>query len=401
MRVENWLPLLIVVFLMGAYLNLPWMVFFSTAISSVIGIAQLWKERSTKDVIYTRRFHYIRGFPGEQTTVQLEVQNNKWLPLSWLRVVDMWPMDTPTADPELLRPTNIQGKGELTNAYSLKWHDKIQRKFNVVFKTRGIYPIGPAKITTGDFFGLYDKTIETRQEQYLTVFPEILPMEKLKLNTNDPFGDRAAQRRLFEDPNRPVGIREYHPEDGMKRIHWTATARTGSLQVKVYQPVTARVMMVCLNVATSIQPWLGINSEMLEQLVKIAASVAYNSVEEGYSVGLIANGCLAHSDQPFNIAPGRTPQQLASLLQALAGVTSYVTAPFEVFLNKAMSKTPYGATIVIITSVISDNLVETLIRLKRYRPSITLFSLAETAPSAIPGIQTIHLPYTGEVVSHA
>jgi uncharacterized protein (DUF58 family) len=54
-----------------------------------------------------------------------------------------------------------------------------------------------------------------------------------------------------------MGIRPYHPEDGFRRIHWPATARTGELQVKVFQPVTARVMVICLNVSTETHYWMG------------------------------------------------------------------------------------------------------------------------------------------------
>jgi uncharacterized protein (DUF58 family) len=215
----------------------------------------------------------------------------------------------------------------------------------------------------------------------------------MEFPAEDPFGDRRSRRRLFEDPNRPMGIREYHPEDSFRRVHWPATARTGQLQVKVYQPTSGQVMMVCLNVSTFARHWEGVYPELLEHLIKVAATLINEGIREGYKVGLVANGCLAHADQPFRIQPGRSPQQLAVLLQALAGVTSVVTAPFERFLLREVPRVPYGATLVILTAVTTPELAQTLIQLKQHERQITLYSLAQEPPPVIRGIQSIHRPF--------
>ena len=87
MKPENLVPLLTVAILAGAYLKLPWLIYFATILLAAILIAYWYKERSLTGVSYTRRFHYTRGFPGEKTTVALEVENAKRLPLSWLHAV--------------------------------------------------------------------------------------------------------------------------------------------------------------------------------------------------------------------------------------------------------------------------------------------------------------------------
>ena len=206
-------------------------------------------------------------------------------------------------------------------------------------------------------------------------------------------------RRLFEDPNRPMGVREYRPEDGFRRVHWPATARTGQLQVKVYQPTTGQVMMVCMNVSTFTRHWEGIYPELLEHLIKVAATIVDEGIREGYKVGLVANGCLAHADQPFRIPPGRSPQQLAVLLQALAGVTSVVTGNFDRFLLREIPRIQYGATLIILTSVTSPELASTLIQLKQHERTYYIIFIGRRGSTEIPGIQTIHQPFH-ETVKH-
>jgi uncharacterized protein (DUF58 family) len=150
---------------------------------------------------------------------------------------------------------------------------------------------------------------------------------------------------------------------------------------------------VCLNASTFARHWEGVNPELLEHLISIAATLVFQGVQKGFKVGLISNGCLAHADQPFRIPPGRSHQQLAHLLEALAGVTSVVTSKFERFLLREVSRIPYGSSLIVLTAITTPELEETLIQIMRHERKITLYSLAPEIPPAIPGIQVIHRPF--------
>jgi uncharacterized protein (DUF58 family) len=396
MAAKPWLQLLMVVFLAGVLLRFPWLVYFAVAVMVVLALSYYWRNHALDQLVYTRDFHYTRGFPGEKTKVQITVENNKLLPVSWLSANDGWPQDAQPEGDNILAPSHIPNEGFLVNVYSLRWRQKIARSYTLVFHKRGIYEIGPLLLQAGDLFGLYEQSQEIENQQYLTVFPEMLPLERLKLPAEDPFGSLQAHKPLFEDPSKPMGIRAYHPEDSFRRIHWPATARTGELQVKVFQPVTAKVMVICLNVSTETHYWLGYSPEILEQLVKVGTTLAFHGIEDGYSVGLFSNGCLAHADQPFRIKPGRSPNQLAQLLQALAGVTPFISASFENFLVRSMAEIPFGSTLVIVTALLPESLQDTLMRLRRYRTNITLITLDPSPPPDLPGIRILHLPFVAE-----
>ncbi len=190
-----------------------------------------------------------------------------------------------------------------------------------------------------------------------------------------------------------MGVRDYHPEDDFRRIHWPASAHTGILQVKVYQPVSARVLVVCLNAMTLPHYWEGTDPEMLEHLVRISAAIVEHALEDGYRVGMISNSSLAHADQPFRVPPGRSPNQLVNLLSALASVTPFVTGTFERFLVAEAPQIPYGATLMITTALIHDAFLETLIRLKDHGRRIVLLSVGRKAPPGLPGITVHHIPH--------
>jgi uncharacterized protein (DUF58 family) len=328
------------------------------------------------------------------------VENGKLLPLTWLRTQDALPKAIAPQEEDLLAPSHIPTEGLLTNIFSLHWFARVRRHYTLVFRRRGVYQAGPVRLESGDLFGFFDASRQLPDRERLTVFPHLIPFSTMHLPTDDPFGDLNSRRRLYEDPTVPVGVREYHPEDDFRRVHWPATAQTGTLQAKVYQPVSARVVVVCLNAATFRRHWEGTYPPLLEHVISAAATLVTRALEDGYRVGLVSNGCLTNSDQPFRIKPGRSPQQHACLLEALAGVTPLVTASFDRFLMREVPRLPYGATLMVLTAVTSPEITETMVRLRQHGRRITLIAFGQDPPQAIPGVRVVHSPFReGEAAS--
>lgn len=393
MDLKRLLPVFILVVVLGIVMRISLLVTFAIMLFIVLSLATLWMFHSLDGVSYRRYPFYRRAFPGEKFPLRIEIENRKLLPITWLRAQDPWPKAVGPEQEDLLAPTHIPDQGLLTNVFSLRWFERAKRSYSLEFRKRGIYSVGPVRLESGDLFGLFDRSEEKAPVELLTVFPDLMNFQDLLLPAEDPFGDRHSRRRLYEDLNQPIGVRDYLPEDSFRHVHWPATAHTGQLQAKVYQPISANIMVVCLNVATFARHWEGTNPELLEHVIKIAATLVTKGIEDGYRVGLIANGCLAHADQPFRIPPGRSPKQLASLLEALAGVTPVVTGPFETFLIKQVPRIPYGATLLIVTGVTKPELFEALIQLKVHGRHITLLSFAKDPPQQIPGVRIFHTPF--------
>jgi len=388
-----WLLFLGFLFLLGIFIKIYLLTALSVILVGLSLLAGWWQRRSLVNVNYLRKLYYRRGFPGEQIPIQITVENRKFLPLSWLRAEDQWPTAVAPEDESILKATHSPEFGMLVNLFSLRWFERTRRTYSILLRKRGVYRLGPAQLESGDLFGLFEKVDDVPTLDTVTVFPQPLPFRDLRLPTEDPFGDRSARRRLYEDPNRPMGIRDYHPEDDFRRIHWPATAHTGDLQVKVYQPISSQVMVICLNVNTLPHYWEGTYPGLLEHLVRVTATLVQRGLQDGYRVGLVSNGCLAHADQPFRVPPGRSPKQEARLLEVLAGVTPFATISFERFLMAEMPRLPYGATVVIVTGLMNAALTETIFRIKQHGWRITLLSFAHAAPPDIPGVNIIHQPF--------
>lgn len=104
-----------------------------------------------------------------------------------------------------------------------------------------------------------------------------------------PFGEYASKQRLLEDPLRTVGIRDYLPGDDPRRIHWKASAHAGTLRSKLYEPGSIRRLLLLLDAWNYADASKGIDIELQELTIMVAASLAVWALEEGYQVGLLAN----------------------------------------------------------------------------------------------------------------
>ena len=201
-----------------------------------------------------------------------------------------------------------------------------------------------------------------------------------------------ASWRILEDPSRAVGIRDHQPEDSFRHIHWKATARRQDLQVKVYEPTTSQHLVIFVNVATFARHWEGTRPLLLEQVIAVAASIASHGVQDRYQVGLMANGSIPHSDQPIKVLPSRRPDQLARVLEALAAVTSFTTSSIEKLLLAESPRLPWGATLVVVTGVVTEDLLSALVRLQDVGRRAVLVSLEDelSVPYTLPSSSVVY-----------
>jgi len=360
----------------------------------VLFLAWLWSRSTLRGLLYVREFPYRRFFPDENFDVQIVIENRKLLPLPWLQIEDQWPVQIGPVDELLLaRSEDDIDTGFLINTYSLKWYERIRRRVPMTARQRGVFEIGPAHFLSGDPFSLFDRKLALENRyQVLVVYPRIKTLEELGLPLKDPFGDRRVQQRLFEDPNRTMGVRDYSPQDSFRHIHWKATARVGQLQTRIYEPTRSQRTVLCLNVATFEQHWRGVWPAMLEYEMEVAASLAHWGLAEGHSVGLVANGTLAHADQPFRIPPSRSPDQLTRILAPLAAVSYFVSTSFDRFLIEESPRLPWGATLVLITPFVNEAIAGSVLRLRDSGRRVVLLGLGKAEPPPMTGVITYHLP---------
>lgn len=398
---DAWIPLAVIFLIAGVLAGRnAALIALGIILLLVVGLSTVWKNLSLWGVTYERAFDRTRVFPGEPVTMTIRVQNQKWLPLTWLRFRDDMPVPPNYDDPFVVTQNDLTNRYTLQNTFSMQRREQIERQATLRIGTRGFYRLGPVSYESGDIFTLFTLEREHKYLDTLVVYPQIFPLEDLGLPAKEPFGEVRVRQSLFTDPIKTRGIRDYSPGDRFRDVHWKATARHGELQTKVYDPSTGMTMAVFLNVATFARHWMGYDPALLERAVSVAASAANYGAQVGWGVGVYANGAVPNSDQPIRVPPSRSPEQLSRVLEALAAVTEFATGSIELMLLRESAQLPWVATMVVVTAVVTDEIMIALLRLQEAGRRVVLISLDEAPPpdvaprTAAAPLLVYHIPAT-------
>lgn len=237
-----------------------------------------------KNLSATRTCELLAAEIDDRIDVTVEMKNRSLLPIPWLLVEDLIPQRFLNVPKPPIRTQGkrfkicmIRGWGEATLQYQLR------------FERRGYYQIGPLLMETGDVFGLHRRYHLATLPHFILVYPKVMVLLGYDLASRRPVGEIRLTHRLYEDPTRISGIREYQPGDPLNRVHWKATARTGALQCKLYEPSTMAGATIVLDLHEAGYHTRG-EPYRSDLAVTTAASLAHALFLMGQPVGLITNG---------------------------------------------------------------------------------------------------------------
>lgn len=327
------------------------------------GASRLWARVSLEQVTYTRTLSETRAFVGETIDVDIELANHKFVPVPWVEIRELIPQETLVVDGGA-RASGLPRTAALYRNTSLRSHQTLRWPLKLLATKRGYFRIGPTRLRSGDLFGFFPSERDFKQQDAITVYPKTYTLDELGLTSARPFGEHAGGKRIFEDPMRVIGVRDYSPGDPLKRVDWKATARLGRLQSRLYQPSHEQSVVVALNITTLEQTWEGFDPVLLERTVSVAASVAQGLFERGSAVGLVANGSYPNADRPLRVGANRRSGQLAEILGMLAMVQPMIPSRLAAELESREHPLPAGATVVVAAALMPDDLVATLQRLR-------------------------------------
>ncbi len=377
------LLLIFLAFVLSLTARNPLLLLLTVIVLIVAVTSWLWGQYCLAGVSYTRRFETNRLFFGEEIEFWIELINAKPLPLPWLRAEDEFPQDVPILRAETHHSSRPQRR-ILTNVYSLRWYEKVRRRYRLRGERRGAYYIGPAQITSGDLFGFQRRRTRTSHIDTVLVYPKLVPLTQLSLPAARPLGDFGSERRIVDDPLRMAGARDYQAGDSVRHLHWKATAHRAALQTKQFDPSAAPHWMICLNTQTLEHVFEGVVTDFLETAIVVAASLAVAGLEARRSVGLVANSNIHESPAWIQLAASRHPQQSTHILEALAQLNTTPLLAFDQMLRLELPRLPYGASIFAITSLLNENILNALLDLRSKGHPLALILVGRQPDRPVP-----------------
>ena len=221
---------------------------------------------------------------GSRAAVEVEITNTAKIPTLWMLAEDLTPKQVLDPGAPLL-PIEGERLGVM-----MFWPGQTKHlSYEVRCHRRGYLQLGPTVLETGDLMGLFRRFRVGTQPQYITVLPEIVPLTEYEIGSRRPIGEIRMRENVMDDPTRLRGIRRWQIGDPMRSVHWAATARTGILHSKIYEPssIIGATLILDMHASTNPDHHEPVRTDLA---VTTAASIAASLHEANEPFGLVTNG---------------------------------------------------------------------------------------------------------------
>jgi uncharacterized protein (DUF58 family) len=305
-----------------------------------IGIAVLpflagaYVRAGRQDIVLKRRLSDVRVSPGTRVTVRFDVENRSTSATSFLMIEDKLPSS-------LGRPARLVVSGLPRRGFA-------QVSYTVLPQARGRYLLGPLAVYLSDPFYLARRKIEFDEHEELLVTPEVEDLLGRSGPRYGPSFGASRARQLFRTGEEYYTMRQYNEGDDLRRIHWPAVARTGTLMIR--QDESSRrasgVVLIDSRSAT-----LGRSHDAaFERAVSVAATLGVMLAERGFTLK------VATSDLP----PTMVGQD--RFLDTLAGLTHSQERSISTSLGHMRAGASAETTLILVAGPPAPNELPSIIR---------------------------------------
>ena len=384
---ELWIFLSAILIFIGLVASQGLLLVVGSLVILISLVARLWDRFAFRRVTHTRLLSHQRAFIGDSLEYSVTLYNEKILPLIWVDIQDPFPNGLELTGGHLRSGGMEMGQRHRITT-SLLPYQRVTWKYTLRCTGRGYHRIGPVHLRSGDIFGFSSTETQMSDTDQLLVYPRVVDLQQLIFPAEHPSGEARGRRPLFQDTTRFIGHRDYRSSDPMKHIDWKASARLGQLQTKVFEPVVSLNVLIALNGSTSEFAWQGANLRFFERAVTAAASTASYCADRGFSFGLVSNAMAAYSGKWLSVPLGGATQQLSLVLEALAMAGPYTITPLVDVLRSERHSLPPGATVVLVTAVVTEALAEEVAEIKDRGCDVLALYAGDGVPQIeLPGVQ--------------
>ncbi len=227
----KWIFGALVLLVAGLVLRLELLVYAMYVLLGVLFVSRVLARTWIESLSAKRSCLEAQLEVGGSLPVEIVLKNSSALAVPWALIEDSLPLEALNAS-----PAQLELDGARMQLVRIPSNGEKVISYEITFLRRGYYQIGPMLVESGDLFGLHRRYRVLTLPHYVTVLPHVVPLEGYDIASPRPMGEIKLTHRLFEDTARISGVRQYVEGDALNRIHWRATARTGVLQCKTFEP---------------------------------------------------------------------------------------------------------------------------------------------------------------------
>lgn len=329
-----------------------------------------WQRQCLTGLSYSRRLSEHRVDFGERITLELDLANDKLLPLPWCRIDDEVPAALTIEHAHVV--SERAQVDTLVQLFPLLPYQRTRRRLTVVCAQRGLHTFGPARVTSGDPLGLRTRTGRFIAREQVLVFPKVVPVASTPLASRMAIGEQRTRFEFARDPTRVAGVRAYRAGDSLRDIDWRSTARTSTLLVREIESTVSLSVALCVDFQA--QPAGRVqDSPELEYVVSVAASIAADIARRKLGLGLYGSGVV--ESLPLAFPPSNAPDAIGAILEGLARATSVGREQFARVLLATSGRLARGTSVVIVAADFPEATLLAIAELRR-RYAVTAVHVA-------------------------
>jgi hypothetical protein len=370
----------------------PYVAYSIYAFLILVGMAHYSSIAWLSGLDCTRKMERTVVRQGDGVDVSVTVDNKRGWPIPWIYIEDMF-------------PGFCHLKGEATRLAVLMPGRSITMTYRLTFPKRGYHRIGPMVMESGDLFGLQRRFRTGEQQDYVSVLPTVAYIDTFNVASKRPQGPVKSTSRIFEDPSRLAGVREYEQGDALNRIHWKSSARTGELFTKIFDPTSVQGGTLILDLLGD--SYVEEGSERRHELaITTTASIAYLLQASGEQVGLLTNGLDAAEEaqwdvdshqvvskdalgeavvgesesdrlRPLLVPTMRSPIQAQTIIENLARIVPGRGLDCSELILEEFRSLPRDATLLPVVPIMNESLAMVLGEMKLNGFSVTVFFISD------------------------
>ena len=280
----KWIVLILIVLAVALVFQMGLLAFSIYMLLAILWVSRLLVRSAVTKITVRRVCSHKSAEVGDRVSVAVELKNESKLPIPWVLIQDVMPYRALVG----AKPA-LQIHGRRIRMALIRAGKKKVMAYQFDCQRRGYFQVGPLLLETGDVFGLFRKFRLVDKPHFVLVMPQIVPLDGYALASRRPIGEVVLAHRRFEDPTRILGVRDYQSGDPFNRIHWKASARTGQLQSKTYEPSTiaGATLVIDFHHDSYHKDHEPVRSDLT---ITAAASIANGLYEMGQQIGLVSNG---------------------------------------------------------------------------------------------------------------
>jgi uncharacterized protein (DUF58 family) len=269
--------------------------------------SRFWRRNLSVELDFSAR----TGIEGSSISLTEIITSRKALPLPWLVVKFQVSRHLFFPDNQNAAITDDYYREDL---FSLGLYQRLSRTLPVDLQKRGYFTIKSIDLVSSDLLLTQKLVGHAQSRSVLTVTPRLIAREDLEIPFRQLIGSVLVRSALLPDPFEFRSIREYQSHDTMKSVNWLATARTSQLKVNVNDYSASREVLILLNVEAEI---IYFEEQLIEEGIRIAASICTYLTADGISCGLVSNARDILTGEPAEIPAGQSIQHVQHIQEQL------------------------------------------------------------------------------------